>query len=347
MTGQPRFVQVSEPNERAFTLSIPEGWIVEGGIFRINPMMSGTMAQSISAKLDMIVKSDVEGTKMVHFLPCFFYVDTRFSGMIGCMFQPGSVYNGMTVMPLPPARDFLWQLCVPQIHQSASNITFEGATDLPSLAQGRAEENMRSTGLMLQYDAAVIQYSYQEQGRHYQERAFTYIQNMGALGGGIWTNEYTHIMRAPYGHLEEWEPVLKTVITSLSANREWSHAETRNQAMMGDMALQAQRQEQYRAQKTLETQRYIQGVNQEITDNHRRTHAEISNDAYLTMTGQEEYVNPYTNRVEIAEQKGEYRWVDADEHALYTDDSNYDPNRDPDLTRTDYRRSDPRPRFPF
>jgi len=347
MTGQTRFIQAFEPNEHAFTISIPEGWIIEGGIFRINPMMSGSMAQSISAKLDMTVKADYEGTKMVHFLPCYLYVDTRFSGMAGGLFQPGSNYNGMTVMYLPSARDFLWHLCVPQIHQGAGNVAFEGATDLPYLAQERAAENMRATGLMHQYDAAVIQYSYEEQGRRFQERAFTYIQNMGPMGGGIWTNEYTHIMRAPYGHLDEWEPVLKKIITSLQANNQWAHAESRNQSMMGDMALNAQKQEQYRAEKALETQRYIQNVNQEIVDHRRRTNAEISNDAYLTMTGQEEYVNPYTNRVETVEQLGQHRWVDSDGQAVFSDDANYDPNRDPSLTRTDYQRSDPRPRFPY
>ena len=52
------FNRVAEPREKAFTLLIPKGWQIDGGIMRINPLTQGGAAQSIAAKLDFTVKKD-------------------------------------------------------------------------------------------------------------------------------------------------------------------------------------------------------------------------------------------------------------------------------------------------
>jgi hypothetical protein len=74
--------------------------------------------------------------------------------------------------------------------------------------------------------------------------------------------------------------------------------------------------------------------------------AEIANDGYLNLTGQEEYVNPYTGEVELGSNEWDHRWQNDSGDVIYTDDPNYDPNRDPSLHVQGYRTSKVRPRFP-
>jgi hypothetical protein len=67
---------------------------------------------------------------------------------------------------------------------------------------------------------------------------------------------------------------------------------------------------------------------------------------FLTLTGQEEYVNPYTKQVEIGSNEWKYRWVNESGEVAYSDDSNYDPNQDLTLNRSDFKKTPVRPRFP-
>ena len=67
---------------------------------------------------------------------------------------------------------------------------------------------------------------------------------------------------------------------------------------------------------------------------------------YLTLTDQEEYVNPYTNEIEIGTNQWQYRWVSESGDVIYTDSEEYDPNIDINLNRSDFKRSRIRERFP-
>ena len=63
------FHRKSEPNENAFSLMVPKGWMLEGGIYRSNMMTQVVDAQSIEAKLDLTIKSDPAGQVMMRLCP--------------------------------------------------------------------------------------------------------------------------------------------------------------------------------------------------------------------------------------------------------------------------------------
>jgi hypothetical protein len=102
------FSRVTEPREHAFSLLIPKGWQIEGGIFRVDPTAQGGPAQSIAAKLDFAARKDGAGTVMIRWLPDVLYFDTRYSpaGQMG-LFPPGSNYSGMTVYPLMEQEEYV------------------------------------------------------------------------------------------------------------------------------------------------------------------------------------------------------------------------------------------------
>ncbi|MDQ7826649.1 MAG: hypothetical protein RDV48_27850 [Candidatus Eremiobacteraeota bacterium] len=339
------FQEAREPREGAFTFLMPAGWHIEGGIVRVNPMMRGGFTQSIEAKLDMAVMSDPQGTVMIHFLPSLYFCDLRMNPMIGGMFPPGSNYNGMTVMPAMPAAEFLWQVLFRQAHPQAGDARFHGAQPFPQLAQQKAQASM-ATGLMCQCDAAAVEYEYAEQDRRYLERAFCYIKSYGPMMAGMWVNEDTHLLRAPMEQFNTWLPVLEKIRDSMKISGQWAGSESRNAQAMGNMALDAQHQQQQRDQKLLDTQRSLNQMDQEIQQHRMMTSAEIQNDQYLTLMGQEEYHNPHSGDFERVEEQGKYRWVTPEGKDYFTDDPDYNPNFDPNATRTDYERSHRRPRFP-
>jgi len=96
----------------------------------------------------------------------------------------------------------------------------------------------------------------------------------------------------------------------------------------------------------IETQREMQRIGREITEHRQKTNAEIHNDMFLTLTDQEEYVNPYTNQIEVGSNQWRHRWINESGDVIYTDDESYNPNVDINLNRSDFKRTPVRKRFP-
>jgi hypothetical protein len=76
------------------------------------------------------------------------------------------------------------------------------------------------------------------------------------------------------------------------------------------------------------------------------TYADIRNDGHLMLTRQEEYVNPYTNRIDTASNECLHRWVTANGEEFYTDDESFNPNHDERLNRVEWQHTPVRSRGP-
>jgi hypothetical protein len=321
------FTQVAEPRESAFRIRIPRGWQTEGGIFRVDPTGAGGPAQSVAAKLDFAVKKDEAGSVMIRWLPDVMFYDSRRSpaGQMG-LFPPGSNYQGMTVRYVMPAEQFIREVAFPYAHPQAGNVTVTEQKPLPGLAR-RHREQAQSTfpGATFSYDAALVTFTYAEDGRNYEEKMVAVVEDWGQLGAGMWGNKETMLARTPVKEFEEWEPYFSTIQGSVVLNPSWVVGEIQGQIRRGEIVLN--------------TQREIQRIGREIVDHRQRTNGEIMNDMYLTFTEQEEYVNPYTNEVEMGTNQWRHRWVNESGDVIYTDSEDYNPNVDIEVNRSDYRRT--------
>jgi len=67
---------------------------------------------------------------------------------------------------------------------------------------------------------------------------------------------------------------------------------------------------------------------------------------FLTLMGQEEYVNPYTKEIEIATENWKHRWVSKSRGVIYNDSEEYNPKLDVNLKRSDYKRTPIHKQFP-
>jgi hypothetical protein len=321
------FQRVQEPNENAFSLLVPRGWQLEGGIFRVDPTAQGGAAQSIAAKCDLAVKKDRAGTVMIHWLPDMLYFDARNSpaGQMG-LFPPGSNYNGMTVMPLLPAGDFLSQLVFPYLHPVAADVQIVEQKSLQDFAS-KYHQRVQAAfpGLTFSYDAALLTVTYQEEGATYREMLVALVENWGRLGAGMWGNRETFVLRAPADEFDRWESLFSIMQNSVIFNPRWIAGEVQGQIKRGEIALN--------------TQREVQRIEQDIVQHRQQTNAEIHNDMFLTLTDQEEFINPHTNQVETGSNQWQNRWINDNGDVIYTDNDDYDPNHDSELQLSGFKRS--------
>ncbi len=321
----------ADRTENAFTILVPEGWVTAGGILRVDPLQTTGPAQSIAAKLDFAVASDQQGTVMLHWVPSYYYIDMRYMPAAP-LFPQGASYMGMTVLPAMGAREFITQLLFPHLRPAARDVRIEEQRDLPGLA-GLFDQALAQMGLgqyNIRNSAALVSLVYQEGGRTYREKVVAVIEDMGQFAGGMWSNKLTITARAPVEEFEAWAPVLWLMANSSEVNQQWVVKELQGQIQRGKVVL--------------EVQRDIQEIGRSIVEHRQKTNAEIMNDMHLNLTGQEEYVNPFTNEVEVGTNQYQHRWVNEQGDVLYTDQETYDPNSDPAMHATNFRRSVVRPR---
>lgn len=321
------FNRKAEPNENAFTLLVPRDWKIEGGIFRVDPLSQGGASQSIAAKIDFSVKKDKAGTVMIRWLPDVLYFDARFSpaGQMG-LFPEGSNYQGMTVLNVLSAKEFINKIAFPYAHPSATNIRIIEVKELKEVAQNYTRRVKQVLPYStLSYDAALVKVEYSENGYNFEELMVAMIENWGQLGAGMWGNKETFFARVPKGEMKVWTPILSVIQNSVEINLQWLVGEIRGQITRGEIALKTQRQ--------------IEKLGREITSHRQKTNSEIHNDMFLTLMDQEEYMNPYTNEIEIGTNQWEYRWVNESGDVIYTETEDYEPNTDPNFNWSGFKRS--------
>jgi len=317
------FKRVHEPEEYAFSLLVPHNWITEGGIYRIDPTAGGGSGNAIDAKVDFSVKNDRNGDVMIRFLPDMNYFDMRYSpaGQMG-MFSVGSNYNGMMVLPFQSADQFIKYIVFPYAHPQLTDFTVISTKNSPELINMVRKED-QYIGIHFEYDAGVVDIGYLENGKEYREIVIAVTQDFGQLGAGLWKNRHTFFVRAPKDVFENWTPVFHVIISSLQINMQWLIGEIRGQVERG--AINA------------EVLQRLQQLDDEIQQSHSNTNAQINNEMFLNLTGQEEYVNPYTNKVETGSNEWNHRWVNQQNEVIYTNDVNYNPNQDQRIGSDDFK----------
>lgn len=329
--GQPQnnyriFKWYWEPNEKAFKILLPQNWITEGGIFRINPTAGGGAANALEAKLDFIIKSDNDGTALMRWYPDMFYFDSRRSpaGQMG-LFPTGSNYQGMTVLPVMSPEQFIINIVIPYAHPGAKNVLVTNRKNIPELATAVKREDNILADLGFTYDASLVTATYSEGSRIFEEKLVAVIMDLGNAGAGMWKNRYTFSFRSPKGEMKTYEPLFSAIGNSLTINQRW---------LAGEIKGQLERAGIYK--KTIDE---INRIEKEITRSRQQNNAAIQHEMYLTLTGQEEYVNPFTNEIETGTNQWNHRWSGNNNMVIYTDDPNFDPNRVPELSHFEYKRS--------
>jgi hypothetical protein len=176
-----------------------------------------------------------------------------------------------------------------------------------------------------QYSSAVADFSYTENGTSFRERSFCILQDMGPYTAGMWKNRSTIVIRAPENTFDIWEPLFHEIGQSVVFNPQWITGELKGQMQRGSTMIK--------------TMNDIARIGEEIQKGHAETNAKINHQAYLNLTDQENYINPFTNEVERRTNQWDHRWVDDIGNVIYTNNEEYNPNHDINLHMDGFRRS--------
>ncbi len=314
--------KIYEPNQKAFTILKPQGWLTEGGLVLWDPITSGGPANCIESKIDFAIKKDETGTVKIHWLPDIYFDDTR--GILAAgMFPQGSNYNGMPVLYKMDASAFLKGHVFPYLHPKLQASSAD-SRELPEVEKLCYDMDLMKE-LGSKYSSAVAEFIYTEDGIKYKEVAFCIVQDMGPYTAGMWKNKSTVVVRAPVESFDQWEPLFHEIGQSVVLNPQWVHAELIGQMKRGSTMI-----------KTMED---VARLEQEIQKGHASTNAEINEQAYLNLTDQEDYVNPYTQQVERGSNQWDHRWVDDLGNVIYTNNEVYNPNLDLELQMDGFKRT--------
>ncbi len=314
--------KIQEPVENAFTILKPKGWEVEGGISRWDPVALGGAANAIEAKIDFAMKNSPEGRVRIHWLPDIYFVDMAGSMAAG-MFPEGSFYNGMPVLQKMNAANFLQSHLAPYLHPNLEVSVLE-TRNLPEITKLCYDTDIIPE-MQSKYSSAVADFSYTQNGIRYRERSFCIVQDMGPYTAGMWKNRSTVVIRAPESSFQAWEPLFHEIGESVQLNPKWIQAELKGQMQRGSTMI-----------KTMDD---INRIGQEIQKGHAETNSKINHQAYLNLTDQEDYINPYTNEVERGSNQWDYRWIDDLDNVIYTNAEEYNPNYDLELQMQGFRKS--------
>ncbi len=327
------FHRSNEPNEQAFTFLLPEGWQISGGITRVDPNASGGSGNAIEAKLYMKISSPDNKAGMGWLPDTRFFDMRRFPGrnLAAPLFPDGSNYNGMTVMPMPDPASFIRDVAVPFAHPHARDLKIAGTQPMQELSdEYRRMSAMLLGGYQFEYQTVIATLEYTENGILYLEKMVCAIEDWGQKGGGFWSNKETWYVRSEKSHFNEMAPVFATIGHSVKHNPEWIAREIRSQQVNSAIAVQ--------------TQREIARIDREITEHRVLTNSEINNMMYLNLTGQEDFINPFTGKTERGTNEWNFRWENEQGDVVYHNNRNYDPNNDPHMAIRGFKKSEVRNR---
>jgi hypothetical protein len=327
------FHRQKEPNENALSFLLPQNWTISGGITRVYPNSAGGGGNAIEAKLYMKLSSPDNKANFVWLPDTRFFDIGRFSGtnLATSMFPDGSNYNGMKVLQMLNPGDFVKLVAVPFAHPHAQSLQIIGVQQLPDLEEGyRRVSALMIPDYQFNYKAAIVTLEYAENDIQYLEKMICVIEDYGELGAGMWGNRETWCIRAEKGKFESLSPIFATIGQSVRINKEWVGRELRGH--------------QTNSQISLKTQQDISKIENEISEQRANTNFEINNELYLSLTGQEDYANPFTGQTERGTNEWNYRWENEQGDVIYSDNQSYSPNSDVNIQVKGFKRSEIRNR---
>ena len=309
------FTRVSEPKEGAFTILIPKGWQVSGGIYRINAANAGGPLNAIEAKCDLMIQKDAGATVAFRILPDIVYCHV---GIGGGYWAPGSYYQGAMVRQIEDAPTHTGSI-FSAVHGAGVSPKILKLTrlagEIQSLEHGLSYMNrlFAQIGLgnmQFRCDAAGGVFEYTENGTRFREVILTGIVDMRAAL--TWKNTRSLMFRAPADQFDKWRPVMDIVRFSIRFDPQWILREAQGQRERADMVMKIHEE--------------IRRIDREIAAKSSINRQEIMNDNYLVLTGQEEFVNPHTKQVETDTDAFKFRWTTPGGDIYYTNNGHENPN---------------------
>ena len=218
------FITYKDPNEGAFTLKVPKGWKVEGGVVR----------PYIDAAVALEMKKDAEGITAISYyapLPPLFAEPNETLSMAG--FIEGSRYNpsygvaqDMIVYHYLPGQSYIREWLLPQIRQNYPDAKILSSRDRPDLLKGVPQipwlEASRTCA------EAVIEGTVE--GRRVKGKTIVFTQLIRPPGtpSGVWQANVL-LYHAPPPGLDQLEGIVNKMNDTFRIDPDWARREAQEQ----------------------------------------------------------------------------------------------------------------------
>jgi len=324
------FVRQPASDVRAFSALIPFGWQAEEDRREFHGVQPHAAAHSFN-KLPGHTLSDPFGRVMIKWLPLQTYFDARKSqiGNLLDFLPAGSKYQGMICRKRVPAAHFLIEILFPIVHPKAKNrevLAQRRVFPFKHLTAADLDDAIPIQEHPTDIDAATATIVYEENGITYQEKALAILRNYDRLYPGVWRCEMALFLRAPDTEFRNWEPVFSVIQRSRLLNASWLRELLRAyyKTVLVDY---------------IDVKATIEKTIQNSQAEHNALATAVHRELFSHLDDQIEYVNGYTQRIEPGSNKWQFRWASMRGDVIYSNLSNYDPNRDKRLSQTKYKKT--------
>lgn len=316
-------LQVHDPginNEVAFTMLIPAGWQTRGGIeWRHN--------QSNLAVVNLTVTSP-DGKLVFQAFPVVPCVWKR-GGMP--FLKPGDNDLGNVVYPpITDVAQYVNEAILPY-YRPGIDMKLVDRQPLPKVAQtvsqAVAEPNMQKQVL-----AERVRLAYQLQGENVEEDYYVslvFTTSQLLPGTTFWQAHQQYAFRAPAGELDQYAPLLNTMIASVRVQPRWQAGYLYVMQLKHQNQMQAIRNAGELSRRIARNSEEIMRMNQEAFENRQRSSDRIAREISETIRGVETYHDPYQDRqVELPDTYKDV-WVSETGQYILSNDVTYNPNEQP------------------
>lgn len=301
-----------DPAEQAFSLEVPAGWQVRGGLLRraAVDVVKFVQVHSPDGQIYLFI-GDPD-------IPVF-TLPNQISAMSG--FQEGSWYSPgygvrMMVMRFQPGVNFAAAYVQNTFGQRCGGFRISASRDRPDASQqiNRILQQYSMPGFQQQLSTGEVRFTCTGSTGRRAGYCFAGTQVMAAYGSGIWTVEYLLGYVAPQRRVHEAETILAHMVASLSVNPAWVRMQ---QGITGNVS-----------QIVSETGNYISNLISSSYAAQQASQEESARRFSNYIRGTEDVVDPSSGQAYKVESGSNYYWIDAGGTIVGTDLS-----ANPDATR--------------
>lgn len=226
-----KFVRWTDPVEGAFSLEVPQGWSVTGGLTRVAPADTRPAVQVVSPEGDIACRFRDKDIPM-------FVVPTAMGAQLGYPEGSTMVYGGspMTVMRYMTGADFATLYVSSRLEDEYPDLALSSPQNRPESA-AKLNADFQKLGLNWSMTAGDVRFTCSIGGQAFAGYCFASTVLIPFVGteGGTWTVLFMHAYVAPARKESLAAAVLTHMVETYREDPEWAKKQGENCARLSQI----------------------------------------------------------------------------------------------------------------
>lgn len=202
----PQWTQFADPNEQAFTMNVPKGWRVQGGLVRRNPVDFSLFLRALSPDGATLLILGDPGPAVFH--------------------TPG-YDNGWRGTPYRPALDYARAYVQDSLAPLCGGIAYQSGVERPDIANGP----LAGGAARARHDAGAVTFTCMHAGRPaqvYLVVATYLLPSMLRTESTVWGVSLLAGCIAPAARIEASKQIVRQMLASARFNPSWTQRQHAN-----------------------------------------------------------------------------------------------------------------------